>query len=201
MIMIDKRQIRGFVVAGMITAAVAGCGTTVVAAGSSGNTTGNTTTTSGSATGCSSVTLATKVTVIRSTHLVEPERAQALEKTQTDPAKVQALFRQFCQAIAHKDTKTAILNCPDEIGIAYGGAFFDGSRLLADYTYGASGCQRVTVTAPGAKPQSVVVWGTAAAAAPNLVSDMGQVLGVPKSEVAQGYGSRIQKEGSTSTNS
>ena len=200
--MIDKRQIRGLMVAGVVTAAVAGCGTIVATAGATGTTgatstgaTGTTTSSSSTATGCSSVTLATKVTVIRAMHLIEPQHAQSLQKTQTDPAKVQALFRDFCQAIAHKETATAILNCPDQIGLAYGGAFYDGSRLLANYTYGASGCQRVTVTAPGGKPQTVVVWGTAATAAPHLDSDMATVLGLPQAEVYQPYGTRIQKEG------
>jgi len=196
--MIEIRQIRGFVVAGVLSAAVAGCGTVVAATGSSttGNNAGTTTSSGSTATGCSSTTLATKVTVIRAQHLVQPQRAAALEKTQTDPAKVQALFHQFCQAIAHKEVKTAILNCPDEVGLSYSGAFYDGSRLLADYVYGASGCQRVTVTAPGAKAQTVVIWGTAATAAPQLESDMGQVLGVPMSKVFPS-GTRIQKEGAT----
>ena len=183
----------------MLTAALAGCGTVVATAGttSTGTTTSSTgtaTSTNSSATGCSSVTLATKVTVIRAMHLVDPQHAGSLEKTQTNPAKVQALFRDFCQAIAHKDTSTAILNCPDQIGLAYGGAFYDSSRLLADYTYGASGCQRVSVTAPGGKAQTVVVWGTAAQAAPNLDSDMSKVLGLPESVVFQ-PGSGVQLQG------
>jgi hypothetical protein len=198
--MMDKRQLRGLIGAGMLTAALAGCGSVVATAGDSGTTgTSSTTGTSGTsstATGCSSVTLATKVTVIRAMHLIDPQHAGSLEKTQTNPAKVQALFRDFCQAIAHKDTGTAILNCPDQIGLAYGGAFYDGSRLLADYTYGASGCQRVSVTAPGGQAQAVVVWGTAAQAAPNLDSDMSKVLGLPESVVFQ-QGSRVQMEGGT----
>ncbi|HEY1622531.1 MAG TPA: hypothetical protein VGG16_01910 [Streptosporangiaceae bacterium] len=198
--MIEIRQIRGFAVAGLLTAALAGCGTVVATGNTSGSTSGNgtsntgTTTSSSTATGCASTSLATKVTVIRAMHLVEPERAKSMQKTQTNAAKVQALFRDFCQAIAHKDTKTAILNCPDQVGLSYGGAFYDGSRLLADYTYGASGCQRVTITAPGGKSQAVVVWGTAAAASPNMEADMGKVLGIPKSAVMQPYGSKYQKE-------
>jgi hypothetical protein len=199
--MMHKRQIRGLMVAGALTAAVAGCGTAVATsnAGTTNNTgttgTATSTSTSSTATGCSSASLATKVTVIRAQHLIEPQQAQGLEQTQTNPAKVQALFRDFCQAIAHRDTSTAILNCPDEIGLSYGGAFYDGSRLLADYTYGATGCQRVSVTAPGARPQSVVVWGTAAKAAPNLVPDMAKVLGVPEKTMWLPYGTRYTEGG------
>lgn len=172
-------------VAGVVTAALAGCGTTVVATGASGNTTN--TGTGSTATGCSSVSLATKVTVIRSMHLIEPQRAKDSEHTQTNKAKVQTLFRDFCQAIAHKETKSSVLHCPDQIGLSYGGAFYDGSRLLASYSYAASGCQRVSVTAPGGKPQSVVVWGTAAAAAPHLGADLAKVLNQPQSTVIRPY--------------
>jgi hypothetical protein len=188
--MMHKRQIRGLMVAGALTAALAGCGTVVAT-----NSASDAGSTSSTATGCSGATLATKVTVIRAQHLIEPQQAQGLEQTQTNPAKVQALFRDFCQAIAHRDTSAAILNCPDEIGLSYGGAFYDGSRLLADYTYGATGCQRVSVTAPGAKEQSVVVWGTAAKAAPNLVPDMAKVLGVPEKAMWLPYGTRNTEGG------
>ena len=188
---------------GVLTAAIAGCG--AVPAANTANTanTAGTTGTSGinnasagsTATGCSSVSLATKVTVIRAMHLIEPQRAQALKQTRTDAAKVQALFRDFCQAIAHKDTGTPVLHCPDQIGLSYGGAFFDGGRLLADYMYGASGCQQITVTGPHAKPQTVLVWGTAAAAVPHLETDMAAVLGLPVSEVYQPFGSHVTKNG------
>jgi hypothetical protein len=204
--MIDKRQIRGLMAVGVLAVAVGGCGTAVATAGTGTAGTGAGTSGAGtaggasnagttSATGCSSVTLATKVTVIRAMHLIEPQRAAALERTQTNPAKVQALFRDFCQILAHKDTSTAILNCPDQIGLSYGGAFYDGSRLLADYTYAASGCQRITLSGPGASPQSVVIWGTAAAAAPHLETDMDKVVGLPQTEVYQPFGTHIQKEG------
>jgi hypothetical protein len=200
--MMRKRQIRdlvtaslpvalGMAVAGILT--VAGCGTTAATAGKTGTTIGTGTGTSTGigtsdmATGCASIDLATKVTVIRAMHLIEPQRAQSLEQTQTSPAKVQALFRDFCQVLAHRDTSPGVLHCPDQIGLSYGGAFFAGDRLLAEYVYGASGCQRVTVTAPGGKAQSAIVFGTAAAAAPNLESDMSKVLGLPQSVYQGGH--------------
>jgi hypothetical protein len=194
--MIDKRQIRGLMVAAVLTMAVAGCGTAVAnTAGTTSNTGTTSGTATGSGTGCADVTLATKVTVFRAMHLIEPERAGALEHTQTNAAKVQALFRDFCQILAHKDTSVAILNCPDQIGLSYGGGFYDGSRLLADYTYAASGCQRISMIAPGGQASSTVIWGTAAAAAPHLETDMGKVLGLPQTEVYQPFGTHIQKEG------
>jgi hypothetical protein len=47
---------------------------------------------------------------------------------------------------------------------------------LATFTYAASGCQRVTVTAAG-KTQGTMVYGRAAAAAPHLATDLDVILG------------------------
>ena len=79
------------------------------------------------------------------------------------------------------------MSCPNEIGLSYGGTFYDGTRALASYTFAASGCEVVTVTASAkaAKPQSAVVMGPAAAAAPNLHTDMDRTLGLSDSEVFQ----------------
>lgn len=177
------RDVRGLMTAGMLTAALAGCGTYVAGASQqagSGSTTGNST-----ATGCASVNDATKVTVIRAMHLAEPTRAVALEVTQTKPAVVRALFHDFCQVVTHKDTSGAAHSCPMQIGLSYGGTFYDGDRKLASYTYAASGCEVVTVTSAvkGAKPQAAVVMGSAAAAAPRLHADMDKTLGLSDAEV------------------
>ena len=71
-----------------------------------------------------------------------------------------------------------MVRCPADFGISYTGTFYDGSRTLAKFVYGASGCQTVSITADG-KTQSTMVFGTAAAAAPKLQADMAAVLGVP----------------------
>jgi hypothetical protein len=181
--------------AAALMAALAGCGTYKASQASSGNRAN--TTSSASAAACASVNQATKVTVLRDLHLVEPIRMAALRVTQTDPAKVRALFKDFCQVITHKDPSSKPLNCPMEIGLSYGGTFYDGTRPLASYTYAASGCQVVTVTAAtkGAKPVSAVVFGTAATAAPHLGADMDRTLGLsdaqvfhPQTHINQGNG-------------
>jgi hypothetical protein len=198
--MMHQRHFRGLAAAGMLTGAlaVAGCGTAVAGAGSgladsgasgTAGATGSTAagSTGSTATGCASVGQATKVTVIRAMHLIEPTRVGSLERTQTNAADVRALFQDFCNVVTHPDRSTAPISCPDEIGLAYGGTFYDASRVLASYTYKASGCQVVTVTADG-KSQTAVVFGTAAQAAPNLETDLAKVLGLPKSAVFQPYG-------------
>jgi hypothetical protein len=110
-----------------------------------------------------------------------------LETTQADPVKVRALFGDLCAVVAHRETSTLRLNCPDEIGLSYSGTFYDFTRKLATFTFAASGCETVTVTSAssGAKPQTTVVTGTIAAAAPHLHADLDHVLGLTDAEVFQ----------------
>jgi hypothetical protein len=136
------------------------------------------------AVGCASVNQATSVTIRRTMHLVEPTRAGALILTQRKTALVRALFGQFCNAVGHPDTHHGVEHCPADFGISYSGTFYRGSRPLATFVYGASGCQSVSITADG-KAQSTMVAGTAYAAAPRLRADLAAVLGVPASMLAQ----------------
>ena len=127
---------------------------------------------------------ATSVTVHRILHLVEPTRGNALAKTQHNVTLVRALFGQFCAALSHPSSAKGIVRCPADFGISYLGTFYDGSRTLAKFIYGASGCQIVSLTA-GGKTKSTMVLGAAAAAAPKLRADMAAVLGVPSLAIAQ----------------
>ena len=117
-------------------------------------------------------------------HLVEPTRAGALSKTQHNAALVQALFGQFCAALSHASAAKGMVRCPADLGISYTGTFYDGSRTLAKFIYGVSGCQTVSLTADG-KTKTTMVLGAASAAAPKLRADMAAVLGVPTLAIAQ----------------
>jgi hypothetical protein len=177
------RQIQGLVAAGLLTAAVAACGTTVAGAGTSTGGTGSTgstgntgSTVSSTAVGCASASVATKVTFLRTMHLVEPTRLGALNQTQTDPGLVRALFSDFCKAVANPSGSSGVMECPMDIGLSYSGTFYVGDRVVAKYTYNVSGCQQVTLIASG-KTQSVIVAGVTAKAVPNLEPDMAKALG------------------------
>jgi shikimate kinase len=122
--------------------------------------------------------------VHRVIHLVEPTRAGALSKTQHNAALVQALFGQFCAALSHASAAKGAVHCPADFGISYTGTFYDGSRTLAKFIYGATGCQIVSLTADG-KTRTAIVLGPAAAAAPKLRDDMAAVLEVPRLAIAQ----------------
>jgi hypothetical protein len=122
--------------------------------------------------------------VHRVIHLVEPTRAGALSKTQHNAALVQALFGEFCAALSHPSAAKGLVRCPAEYGISYTGTFYDGTRTLATFIYGASGCQIVSLTADG-QTRTTMVLGTASTAAPQLRADMAAVLEVPRLAIAQ----------------
>ena len=205
--MMCSSAIRGLFAAAALTAILAGCGTTVASSGAnsgagsssgSGSGAGSAASTASTtaAAGCANVNDATKVTAVRAMHLVEPARFASILVTQTNPGIVRALFRDFCQVIAHRDASSPV-SCPMAIGLSYGGMFYAGNRPVARYTYAASGCEIVTLTpaGAGAKSQSAMVMGTAAAAAPNLHADMARARGMaqaqvfhPSTQVNQGSG-------------
>jgi hypothetical protein len=179
-------RLRALAVMGLLCAVLAGCGS--VAASSPAGAPSAGTTSSGVATagarqvGCASVNQATAVTVRRFLHLVEPAGNSAFGITERNPALVRALFRDFCAAVAHPAARTAVLHCPADLGISYLGTFYDGSRVLATYTYDATGCQRVSLTAAG-KTRATMVVGRAADAAPHLSANMAAIVGAPKPRV------------------
>jgi uncharacterized protein YceK len=174
--MMSSLQLRGIAVAGLLGAAVAGCGSAVA------TTPASVQAAPAPAVGCASVSQATTVTIHRSMETVEPARAGAVATTQRKTALVRALFGDLCQTVAHPYTVKGSIHCPIAFGLDYTGTFYDGSRVLATFTYGASGCQNVRVTAAG-KSKYTMVMGAAASAAPHLETDLAAALGLPKSAV------------------
>jgi uncharacterized protein YceK len=205
--MMSPRQVRGTVLAVLLCSALAGCGSVTASAPAGAGATSSAPATSAaqaassapassgassatpaaaaSATGCAGADQATSVTVHRVLHLVEPTQGNALSKTQHNATLVRALFRQLCAAVSHPSAaKGATLHCPADFGIVYLGTFYDGSRTLAKFSYGASGCETVSLTADG-KTRTTMVIGAASAAAPKLRPDLAAVLGVPRLAIAQ----------------
>jgi len=207
--MMSPRQVRGTVLAVLLCSALAGCGSVVASApaagsGSSPAASSAGATSSGSASaaaagsaspassaaavaaaaGCSDVSQATSVSLHRVLHLVEPTRLGSLSKTQHDTTLVRALYSQLCAAITHPAKIKGTLRCPANLGISYVGTFYDGSRPLATFVYGASGCQTASLTAAG-KTKTTLMVGSAAAAAPKLQADLAKALGLPSLVTAQ----------------
>jgi uncharacterized protein YceK len=199
-----QRQVRELAVAGLVCAALAGCGSVVAStpgstpagsasagsasAGASAAGTGTAGTAAAGASaaaarlvGCASADEATAVTVRRTIHLVEPVNGHAFTVTVRKPVLVRALFRDLCAAVAHP-SHGAPIRCPAGFGTEYLGTFYGGDRVLATFVYGAGGCQPTSLTAAG-KTQYTMIFGPAAVAAPHLDTDMAAVLGLKPSEL------------------
>ena len=189
--MTDPRPLRGLagllgtVGAGLLFAALAGCGSEVASSGAAGGPL--TTATTSPQVGCASVNQATAVSIRREMHLMAPVGTNPISSTTfRQAAQVQALFGQLCAAVTHPAPRQ-LRDCPADFGTSYVGTFYDGSRVLATFTYTASGCERVSVTAAG-KTLATMVYGPAAAAAPHLAADLDAIVGAPKPGVLEPQG-------------
>jgi hypothetical protein len=169
-----RRGMPGLLGTGLLVAALAGCGSVVASSSAPAPTA--TTTASASSVGCASVNQATAVSIRKMMHLMAPVGTNPVGTSiYHQTAQVQALFGQLCAAVTHP-APTRVMPCPADFGTEYLGTFYDGSRVLATFTYASSGCERVSVTAAG-KTKATMVYGRAAAAAPDLAADLDTILG------------------------
>jgi uncharacterized protein YceK len=178
----DQRLLRGragflgILGAGLLFAAVSGCGSVVASDSASAPAAAAT---AAPQVGCASVNQATAVSIRHLLHLMTPVDTKPQPSTAYRQAgQVRALFGQLCAAVTHP-APHQLMHCPADIGTEYLGTFYDGSRVLATFAYAASGCEQVSVTAAG-KTLSTGVYGRAAAAAPHLATDLAVILEGPK---------------------
>jgi hypothetical protein len=180
--MMDLRGRAGFLGilgTGLLFAAVSGCGSVVASDSASAPAAAAATATAAPQAGCASVNQATAVSIRHLLHLMVPvDTKPQAGTTYRQAAQVRALFGQLCAAVTHP-APNRLMHCPADIGTEYLGTFYDGSRVLATFSYAASGCERVSVTAAG-KTLSTMVYGRAAAAAPHLATDLDVIVGAPK---------------------
>ena len=170
----------GVLGSGLLLAALAGCGSAVASSGAAAAP-------AAPQVGCASVNQATAVSIRREMHLMAPVGTNPISSTTfRQAAQVQALFGQLCAAVTHPAPRQ-LRDCPADFGTSYVGTFYDGSRVLATFTYAASGCERVSVTAAG-KTLATMVYGRAAAAAPQLATDLDVIVGTPKPGLMQPQG-------------
>jgi hypothetical protein len=188
--MMDPRPRRGFpglagvlgvLGSGLLFAALAGCGSVVASSGAAAVPAAAATATP--LVGCASVNQATAVSIRREMRLMAPVGTNPISATYRQAARVRALFGQLCAAVTHP-APDQLMHCPADIGTAFIGTFYDGSRVLATFTYATSGCERVSVTAAG-KTLATVVYGPAAAAAPQLATDLAAIVEAPRPGMMQ----------------
>jgi hypothetical protein len=189
--MMDQRPLRGragflgILGAGLLFAAVSGCGSVVASDSASAAAA------AAPQVGCASVNQATAVSIRHLLHLMTPvDTKPQPSTTYRQAAQVRALFGQLCAAVTHP-APHLLMHCPADIGTEYLGTFYDGSRMLATFAYAASGCEQVSVTAAG-KTLSTGVYGRAAAAAPHLATDLAVILEGPKPGTMQPQGGSTQ---------
>jgi hypothetical protein len=186
--MMDQRPLRGLtglrgilgilglLGAGLLIAALAGCGSVVASSSAAAPAATTTAPASAGSVGCASVNQATAVSIRRMMHLMAPVGTDPVGTSMYhQTARVQALFGQLCAAVTHP-APAQVMHCPADFGTEYLGTFYDGSRVLATFTYASSGCERVSVTAAG-KTKATMVYGRAAAAAPDLAADLVAIVG------------------------
>ncbi len=178
----------GILGAGLLCAALAGCGSVVASSTAAAPAAPAATTAAASpAADCAAVNQATKVVVRRILRVTMPVGDHTLVVTQRNPATVQALFRDLCAAVTHPSSTHGVMHCPANFGADYVGTFYNGSRVIGSFIYAASGCRGVTLVTSG-QSRYTLVTGPAAAAAPHLTADLATVLGVPQSQLAQPSG-------------
>jgi hypothetical protein len=181
-------RLLGVLGSGLVVAALAGCGSAVV---SSGAAAAAAPTAAGAAlVGCASVNQATAVGIRREMRLMAPVGTNPISAAYHPAAQVRDLFGQLCAAVTHP-APAGMMHCPAEGGTDFIGTFYDGSRVLATFTYAASGCERVSVTAAG-KTLATMVYGRAAAAAPRLAADLAAIVG-PQPGIMQPLGGGAQR--------
>jgi hypothetical protein len=187
--MMDPRSARrrvgliGMLGTALVFTALAGCGSEVASSGAAGGPL--TTTATPPQVGCASVNQATAVS-IRATRLGTPVGTNRVGTTYHEATQARALFGQLCAAVTHP-ARTMLMHCPADMGTEISGTFYDGSRVLATFTFAAMGCERVSVTAAG-KTLATMMYGPAAAAAPHLARDLVAIMESPKPGITQPQG-------------
>jgi hypothetical protein len=193
--MMDQRPLRGpagffgllgvlgVLGTGLLVVALSGCGSVVASDGAA--TPAAAAATTAAPVGCASVNLATAVSIRRMMHLMAPVGTNPVSTaTYRHPAQVRALFGQLCAAVTHP-APLGVMHCPADFGTEFVGTFYDGSRVLATFTYAPTGCARASVTAAG-KTLATMVYGRAATAAPHLATDLAAIVGSPGVAPQQG---------------
>jgi hypothetical protein len=188
----NYHRIRAVGAAGLLCAALAGCGTAAATAAAA--TAAPEVASAPLEVGCASVNQATTVTVVRTLLIAEPSNGGRRTVTQRNATLVRALFRDFCAAVNHPYAEHHLLACPINFGVYYTGTFRDRQRVLATFTYAISGCPRISVTAAG-KTRGTLLLGRAAAAAPHIKADFAAVLGQKQSQVYGPPGSQSTGSG------
>src|SRR6266581_4301311 len=128
--MMSVRQVRGTVLAVLLSSVLAGCGSVTASAPAGAGA-------SSSAPATSSAQAASSASA---------SSGAASSGTAAAAAATGCASVNQATAVTYPSTAKGTVRCPADFGISYLGTFYDGSRTLAKFIYGASGCQIVSLT-------------------------------------------------------
>jgi hypothetical protein len=136
--------------------------------------------------GCGNLARPSVMQVRRTVALARPMREILLATERRAPV-VRRLFHDMCVIAAHPANLPpgATLSCPDDFGLTYSGVFEAGNKTLATFTYHASGCNALSLSA-GPNQASSLIWSKAALAVqPSLDAGLATAFGVRADAIHQ----------------
>jgi hypothetical protein len=136
--------------------------------------------------GCGNLARPSVMQVRRTVGLARPMREILLATERRAPV-VRRLFHDMCVIAGHPAhlPPGVTLSCPDDFGLTYSGVFEAGNRTLATFTYDASGCNALSLSA-GPNQASSLIWSkTALAVQPSLDAGLATAFGVRAGAIHQ----------------
>jgi hypothetical protein len=100
---------------------------------------------------------------------------------------VRSLYRDMCVIAGHPAhlPRGVTLSCPNDFGLTYTGAFEAGNKTVATFTYNASGCNALSLSA-GRNQASSLIWSKAARAVqPSMDAGLASAFGVRADAIHQ----------------
>jgi len=141
----------------------------------------------GAWTGCGNVARPSVMQVQRTVALASPT-TRILLATERRATVVRRLYYSMCVIVGHPAhlPPNTTLSCPADFGLNYRGVFYTGTRALAVFDYGASGCSALSLSA-GADQAGGLICCNKVAVAAQLPLDAGlaTVFGVPVGTIHQ----------------
>jgi hypothetical protein len=135
--------------------------------------------------GCGNLARSSVMQVRRAVELARPMREILLATERRAPV-VRRLFHDMCVIAAHPaHLPPGVTSCPADFGLTYSGVFEAGNRTLATFTYYASGCNALSLSA-GPNQASSLIWSKAAEAVqPSLDAGLAAAFGVRADAIHQ----------------
>ncbi len=156
------------VVAALVAALIAGCGSGVVTAGADGRWSE-----------CGKVPAPNGVTVTRTLSITSDRNLlRGAWRAQRQGPLARDLFDDFCRTEIIQVHPTGAISCPEDFGLNYTGTFEADGVPVASFEWSASGCQMLDLTVSGHRVSTMLA-GPAALTTTPIERDFAKVMGYP----------------------